>query len=819
MKAILPFIIILYLFTGIINAQTGVVKGIINDENGQPIEGVAVTFNDTGSTSNSKGEYSLNVPSGKLITISFSHVSYNTFVKRIRIPRNRTLTFSPKLNSKTEKIDEVVIKNNKEIAQGLDKVPIKTVKNLPSANTGIESSLKNVGLGVSGSNELSTQYNVRGGNYDENLVYVNGIEVYRPFLVRSGQQEGLSFVNPNLTQNVKFSAGGFQSKYGDKLSSVLDITYKKPDQFNVDLEASLLGGSATIETVTPNDKLSTIIGLRYRDNSLFVNSKDIETNFKPNFTDIQAFLSYDINEKFNLDLLGNFSLNNYNYTPVSRRTNFGTIADPLALVVNYKGKEDDQYLTLFGALKGNYLVNEDLNISLTATAYNTQEEEHYDIFAFYGIGEVDANFGSDNFGEVQFTQAIGSQLNHARNDLDALISSIQAKATFKKGNHVFEFGAKYQIEDIKDRIIEWEVIDSAGFSIRPPYLIPRNDEPYEPFTGPIVPFTSTRANNKIQIKRLSGYTQWSKSSYLNDHELWYNIGIRAQHWSVNGDEFSSKSHTVLSPRVQFAIKPKWEKDMLFRVSGGYYYQPPFYRELRDSLGIVHPEVKAQRSIHFVLGNDYSFTLWDRPFKLVTEAYYKSLTDVNPFTIDNVQIRYRAKNNAKAYATGFDSRLNGEFVPGTESYFTFGYLLTKENIDNRGYISRPTDQRLKFAILFQDYVPKNPNLKMYLNLVYNTGVPGGSPSYADPYIFQNRLKDYFRSDIGISYVLVDQKKQANSNWLQKFKKFSIGIELFNMFDVQNSITNTWVRDISSNNSVAIPNFLSGRILNFKMNMSF
>ena len=819
MKAILPFIIILCLFTGIINAQTAVVKGIINDENGRPIEGVAITYNDTGSTSNSKGEYSLEVPSGKFITISFSHVSYNTFVKRIRIPRNRTLTFSPKLNSKTEKIDEVVIKNNKEIAQGLDKVSIKTVKNLPSANPGIESSLKNVGLGVSGSNELSTQYNVRGGNYDENLVYVNGIEVYRPFLVRSGQQEGLSFVNPNLTQNVKFSAGGFQSKYGDKLSSVLDITYKKPDQFKIDLEASLLGGSATIETVTPNNKLSTIIGLRYRDNSLFVNSKDIETNFKPNFTDIQAFLSYDINDKFNLDLLGNFSLNNYNYTPVTRRTNFGTIADPLALVVNYEGKEDDQYLTLFGALKGNYSVSEDLNISLTATAYNTQEEEHYDIFAFYGIGEVDANFGSDNFGEVQFTQAIGSQLNHARNDLDALISSIQAKATLKKGDHVFEFGAKYQIEDIKDRIIEWEVIDSAGFSIRPPYLLPRNDEPYKPYTGPIVPFTSTRANNEIQINRLSGYAQWSKTSYLNDHELWYNIGIRAQQWSVNGDEFSSKSHTVFSPRVQFAIKPKWEKDMLFRVSGGYYYQPPFYRELRDSLGIVHPEVKAQRSIHFVMGNDYSFTLWDRPFKLVTEAYYKYLTDVNPFTIDNVQIRYRAKNNAKAYATGFDARLNGEFVPGTESYFSFGYLLTKENIDNKGYISRPTDQRLKFAILFQDYVPKNPNLKMYLNLVYNTGVPGGSPSYADPYIFQNRLRDYFRSDIGISYVLVDQKKQANSNWLQKFKEFSVGIELFNMFDVQNSITNTWVRDISSNNSVAIPNFLSGRILNFKMNMSF
>ena len=313
--------------------------------------------------------------------------------------------------------------------------------------------------------------------------------------------------------------------------------------------------------------------------------------------------------------------------------------------------------------------------------------------------------------------------------------------------------------------------------------------------------------------------QWSRQFDVNEHELWVNLGVRAQNWIVKPKNGVSDKHTVVSPRAQMAFKPNWEKDMLFRISGGYYFQPPFYRELRDSLGLVHPEVKAQRSIHLVLGNDYSFKLWDRPFKLITEAYYKSLTDVNPFTIDNVQIRYRARNNAVAFATGFDARLNGEFVPGTESYFTFGYLLTKENIEDRGYISRPTDQRLKFAILFQDYVPRNPNLKMYLNLVYNTGVPGGSPSYADPYNFQNRLRDYFRSDIGISYVLVDQKKKSQASWLQKFKEFSIGIELFNMFDVQNSITNTWVRDIAADQSVAVPNFLSGRVLNIKANVRF
>ena len=818
MKTIIPLIFLVF-FTNLLFAQTVVIKGIVKDENGNPIENVSITFYKKGTATNVNGEYSIEIPSGKYVTITFSHLTFETYKKRIRARRGRAITFNPILKTKTEEIEGVVIKNNRDKAKGIDKISVKTIEKTPGGNAGVENTLKNIGIGVSGTNELSTQYNVRGGNYDENLVYVNGIEVYRPFLVRSGQQEGLSFVNSNLTQNVKFSAGGFQAKYGDKLSSVLDITYKKPQQFSVRLDASLLGASATFENISLKNKLATIIGVRYRDNSLLVNSKDIEANFKPNFTDAQTYISYQFSKKFSLGFLGNFAVNNYDYKPVTRRTNFSTIANPQALIVNYQGKEDDQYLTLFGALKASYKVNENLNINLTTTAYNTQEEEHFDIFAFYGIGEVNFDLGSVNAGNVEFVQAIGSQLDHARNDLDALITSVQAKATLKKGDHIFEFGAKYQLEDIKDRIIEWEVVDSAGFSLRPPHLLPRNDEPYEPFTGPLVPFTNTRATNSVQINRISGFAQWSKTLYVNDHQLWFNAGLRAQQWNIKGDAIASDNHVVISPRVQFAIKPNWDKDMLFRISGGFYYQPPFYRELRDSLGIVHPEVKAQRSIHFVLGNNYSFKLWDRPFKLITEAYYKSITDVNPFTVDNVQIRYRAKNNATAFATGFDARLNGEFVPGTESYVSFGFLLTKENIENRGAIARPTDQRIKLAVLFQDYVPNNPNLKMYMNMVYQSGVPGGSPSYADPYIFQNRLKGYFRSDIGISYVFVDGKKKPNAAWLQKFRELSVGIELFNMFDVQNSITNTWVRDISSNSSVAVPNFLSGRVLNARLSMRF
>jgi hypothetical protein len=814
----LIFLFIFGIFSFFLSAQTATIKGKVVDRNNSPLENVSVSYKNMGTTTNKLGEYELKVPANQNIDILYSHISYYRYIKRIRISKGKTLQFTPKLSLKTEEIDEVIIKDQQAEAEGITKLNKEIVKNLPSANDGIESVLKTL-PGVNFNNELSTQYNVRGGSFDENLVYVNDIEVYRPFLIRSGQQEGLSFVNPNLTRNISFSAGGFQAKYGDKLSSVLDITYRKPTKFGAAVELSLLGASATIEGISKDNKLNALIGARYRNNSLFVNSSDVNSNFEPNFTDIQAYVSYNFTEKFTLDFLGSYAINNYNFTPISRLSNFGTIINPLALVVNYEGQEKDSYKTLFGALKGIYSINDDLTLQLTTSIYNTREQEHYDILAFYGIGEVNADFGSDNFGDVDFVQSIGSQLDHARNDLEAQISNVNLKVTYRKNTDLFEFGIKYQHENIKDQINEWQVIDSAGFSIRPPDLLPNNDEPYTPFTGPIVPFFGVKAKNNVNTDRFSGFVQWSKKSSINEHTVWYNLGVRAQYWTINGRNIESDSHTVVSPRAQFAIKPNWDKDMLFRISGGLYYQPPFYRELRDSSGIVHPEVKAQRSIHLVVGHDFSFKMWERPFKLVSEAYYKKLTNVNPFTIDNVKIRYRAKNNAEAFATGFDVRLNGEFVPGTESWFSFGYLLTKENIDNRGYISRPTDQRLKFAILFQDYVPTIPNLKMYLNLVYNTGVPGGSPSYADPYLFQNRLKDYFRSDIGISYVFVDYQNPPKYKWQEVFKELSAGIELFNMFDVQNSITNTWVKDISSNRSIAIPNYLSGRVLNIKVSMRF
>ena len=831
MKTNFLSVVFLVFFTNVVVAQKATIKGVVKDQNNNPIVGVSVNFEKSGAVTNEKGEYTLliSIQKSTKVTIVYSHVSFQTLRKRLPVRKNRSTTYSPKLQTKTEEITDVIIdgkvkRKEKKRAEGTEVLDSKDIENIPTINDGVSGLLKNIGTGVSesGGGE-STTYNVRGGNYDENLVYINGIEVYRPFLVRSGQQEGLSIVNSDLTKNVEFSSGGFQAKYGDKLSSVLDITYRKPKEFGVKFNASLLGLNATVEgEMLKSKKLSAILGMRYRNNSLIVNSKDIESNYKPSFTDVQTYLSYKISEKLNVDFLGTFSLNQYNFTPYSRSTNFD-FPKVKALVVHYEGKEEDQYVTSFGALKMNYRVNDKLKLNLTTSVYNTQEEEYYDIHALYSIGDVNADFGSENFGNVEFPQSIGSQLDHARNDLDALITNVSLKAQYKTDlKDIFLIGLKFQQEDIIDRIIEWEVIDSAGFSVRPPGLINNtNDQPYNSYTGPIVPFTQVKAMNHIKINRFSGFAQWSKEVYIKDTQVWINTGVRSQTWQVIGATGADNidTHTVFSPRAQFAFKPDWKRNMLFRISGGYYHQPPFYKELRNKYGEVEPNVKAQQSIHLVIGNDYNFQLWERPFKLVMEAYYKKLTDVNPFTIDNVQIKYAANNNAVAYARGFDARIGGEFVPGTESYFSLGLLQTKENIDNKGYIYRPTDQRLKFSVLFQDYLPKYQNLKMYLNMIYNTGVPGGSPSYADPYLFQGRLKDYFRSDIGLNYIFKDSNNKSNKKWLKPFKEVSFGFELFNMFAVENTITNTWVRDVSYKRSYAIPNYLSGRIVNTKLRIRF
>lgn len=812
------FLFFTYAFFNL-HAQEATIKGVILDENNLPIPGVNVVAGTQGALTDFDGYYLLEIPSNQEVTITFSHVSHKNLQITVNLAPNEDYEFNPVLKTDIEQISEVVIRGreNKRV-EGITSLSPEAIRRIPGANAGVENLLKSL-PGVSSNNELSTQYAVRGGNYDENLVYVNEIEVYRPFLIRSGQQEGLSFVNSDLTSNVDFSAGGFQAKYGDKLSSVLDITYRRPADFGATLDASLLGGSVSAQGISEDGRLTGIVGLRYRDNSLLVDAQETETNFQPVFADAQAYLTYKFSNNFELGVLGNVSINDYSYEPLTRQTNFGTLADPVALLVFYEGQEQDRYDTYFGAMKGTWVVSDSFTSKFIASLYHTQEQEYFDILAQYRLGEVNTNIGDDNLGDVEFSEGIGSQLTHGRNDLDALIFNAEHKGLVELGDHSFEYGVKYTREDIRDRVQEYEIIDSAGFSIRPPIIDFANNQPYEPFTSPIVPYTNIRATNNVQIDRFSGYAQWSHRTNLGSNDVWLNAGVRAHNWTVSGEGIESTTQTVFSPRAQATLKPDWDMDMLFRLSGGFYHQPPFYRELRDSTGTVRPGVKAQQSIHIVLGNDYSFDLWGRPFTLNSEAYYKDLSDVNPYTLENVRIRYRATNNARAYAYGLDLRLAGEFVPGTESWVSFGYLKTEENIDDRGFIFRPTDQRLKFAVLFQDYVKVIPDLKMYLNLVYNTGLPGGSPSYADPYDYQTRLPDYKRADLGVSYVIVDQDKLRDKGWLSPFEELTLGAEIFNIFDVQNSITNTFVRDVYTKVQYAIPNYLTPRVFNVRLTARF
>lgn len=797
-------------------AQTARVKGVILDEFNAPIENVTVRVGDKGTVTNVNGFYFLEIPANTKVTLVFSHISFKKTTVEVTLKPNEDYELNPVLSSKVEQIGEVTVTgSNKKRVEGITAIDPVIIRRIPGANAGIENIIKTL-PGVYSNNELSTSYAVRGGNYDDNLVYVNEIEVYRPFLIRSGQQEGLSFTNTDMVEVVDFSAGGFQSKYGDKMASVLDITYRNPTQFKAGMEASLLGGSLTVEGVSKNQKWNNITGVRYRDNSLLVNSQETETNFRPTFFDVQSMVNFNASAKWQFSFLGNISQNRYNYQPLTRQTNFGTIDEPIALLVFYEGQENDTYLTMFGAGKAVYQYNDKNKLKFIASTYHTQEQEHYDILAQYRLGEVDSNIGSETFGDVFFTRGVGSQLNHARNNLDALIFNAEVKGFHEvKEKSQVEWGIKYTREDIRDRIVEWEVIDSAGFSLPNPLLGYINDQPYNPYTGPLAPYQNVRATNFTTINRFSGYAQWNYRGKMGTHQYWLNAGIRGHQWQVFDRNENGKSQVVFSPRTQFALKPNWEKDMVFRFSLGMYHQPPFYRELRGNDGAVNPNVKAQQSIHLVLSNDYSFKMWDRPFKLVSEAYYKHMTNVNTYTIDNVRIRYQANNDAEAYAYGFDARLNGEFVPGTESWFSFGYLKTEENQEGKGFIARPTDQRLKFGILFQDYMPNIPNVKLYLNLVYNTGLPGGSPAYADPYEYQLRLNDYRRADTGFSYVFKDESLTSSKKWLQPFSEFSLGFEIFNLFNNQNSITNTWVRDVYTKTQYGIPNYMTTRVFNLKL----
>jgi hypothetical protein len=629
-----------------------------------------------------------------------------------------------------------------------------------------------------------------------------------------------------LVSGISFSAGGFEAKYGDKMSSVLDIQYRKPKEFAGSISASLLGISGHIEGVAKKMPLTFLIGVRQKSNQYLLKSMETKGDYKPSFTDIQGLFTYDFSEKFNISFLGNYARNKYLMVPQTRETDFGTLNQALRLTIYFDGQEVDKFDTYMGAFSANYAPNIKTNLKFIASAFRSLESETYDIQGQYWLDQLENDFGNDQFGQVAFNMGVGTFLNHARNYLDALVYSAEHKGTLSKKKNFISWGAKYQHESISDKMSEWQMIDSAG------YTLPYNAE------GDLLLQEVVKSKNSLESSRYSGYLQnvWTLDGDSSGFSI--RTGIRANYWDVN-------KQMLISPRATIAYKPNLEKDILFRFSTGYYYQPPFYRELRDFKGNLNLDLKAQETIHFVLGSDWSFKAWGRPFKYIAEVYYKYMDNLVPYEIDNVRIRYYAKNNAKGYAAGIDMKVNGEFVKGIESWASLSVMQTQEDIKNDyyytyynktgeeiipgytfdsqatdsirhepGYIPRPTDQRVTFSLFFQDYLPKLPSFKMHLNLVYGSGLPFG-PSGYERYKDILRIPAYRRVDIGFSYMLKSEaKKLQQSNPFHYLKSVWLSLEVFNLLQTNNTVSYIWIKDVT-NRQYAVPNYLTSRQLNLRL----
>lgn len=791
----------LSLLGGVLFAQTAQISGKIVDENKKPIDKAEIIVADKSYFTNQDGDFKIDIPSNQSVTVTFNYNNYLSYAQTVSLrDKNKKQLFIQLVPDKNKAIelDEAIITFQSNSNKPLQSTSLSAaqMQQGPSLTGGVTDLLKTLPF-VNSNTELSSQYMVRGGNYDENLIYVNGMEVYKPQLIRSGQQEGLSFVNPNMTEFINFSAGGWEAKYGDKMSSVLDVTYKRPQKLEGQLEASLMGGSATIGGASKNKKLSAIIGARYQNRNLVLNTLKGDTNFNPQYYDVQTNINYKLNDKWNIAFLGTVSRSRYEMFPIKRDTYINRSDNPLLLTVYYNGKEDDKYGTETGNLSFTYQPNSKVDLALDVFAYHSKEQEYFDIQGSYFISEVDEK------GNATSTTDVGTQLDHARNNFDALVTGIQHKGKYKiNGNNNIEWGLKYQQEDIRDLWNEWQVIDSAGYVVTP-----------TPSNGLNLQYYVNSKNN-IKTNRISGYAQYTGKYMWNDTKVFLNAGLRTTYWDFNNE-------TDISPRAQIAVKPDWKSDMLFRFSTGIYYQPPFYREIRRLDGSLNDKVKSQKSIHFIAGNDYEFKWMDRPFKLTTELYYKILQDLNPYYVDNVRIRYTVDNNSKGYAYGLDMRLYGQFVPGIDSWFSASYARAYQNIDNRGNIPLPTDPRFKFSAFFQDYMDFLPSFKVNVNMVYASGLPNGAPQFSDPYDYQTTLSAYKRVDIGFVKELVNQKelKPSKGTFWSNFKEVSIGVDVFNVFDIKNQISNSWIRDVNSPAVYTMPNYLTGRFFNAKINFKF
>ena len=796
--------------------ETAYINGKITDENQMPIflANVAIPGTPYGTVTDEEGVFKLEIPANEDLTLSISYLGYEQITINLKLQPGETHEIRQVLRESVQNLNEVTIREQHERATTLNRIDIKTLDMLPNVSGNLETILGTM-PGVSSRSELSSQYSVRGGNFDENLVYVNQIEIHRPQLVRSGQQEGLSFINPDMVSSIKFSAGGFDAIYGDKMSSVLDITYRRPVQFGGAASISLLGGTLQLEGASKNRRFTHISGFRYKTTQYLLSSLETQGEYNPNFYDFQTLLTYKLAPKWEISFLGNINLNRYNFAPETRKTDFGTFQNPLNLRIFYEGQEQDRFDSYTGALTLQYAPSDRLSLKFIGASYYSIERESYDILGEYWINELDNRLNSETYGDSILNIGVGGQLNHARNNLNSLVYSAAHLGTFVGDRSTLRWGAKWQREQINDRISAWQMIDSVGYSV--------------PYTGhTITLFDVIKSNNELHSNRFTSFIQNTTTFEKGQTRFFLNAGIRASYWDMN-------NQFLLSPRVTFSVKPDWKRDLVFRLSSGYYFQPAFYRELRYPDGTLNKDIKAQQSIHFVLGGDYVFTAWGRPFKFTTEIYYKHLDNLIPYKLDNVRIVYAGENLASGYAVGLDMKIHGEFVPGAASWASLSLMKTEEDIKGDRYRSkegnlieagsypRPSDQRVMVGIFFRDYLPSLPDYKVLLNLIYGSGLPF-SPPNIPRYDVNFRMPSYKRVDIGFSKVMKRENATLKDGIpFRHLKSIWISAEVFNLLGTRNVISYTWIKTVSNQDNVpgafAVPNYLTGRRFNVRLTTRF
>ncbi len=790
--------------------QRVTISGKVTDSKLIVIENANILIKNTttGSVADINGAFTLRTTAEYPIVLQISSIGYST--TEFIINRGDNLKgIKISLSTKSEQISEVSVKGSQ--AEGsMSKIEANLTNVLPDASGGNIEGLIKTQLGVASNNELSSQYRVRGGNYDENLVYVNGIEVYRPFLIRAGQQEGMSFVNPELVSSVQFSPGGFNTEYGDKMSSVLDIRYKQPEEFTGSAQISILGASAHVEGVSKNKKLTFISGARYKTNKYLLGTMDVSGDYNPSFFDLQTYLTYEINPTWSVEGLGYYSRNAYNFIPEDRETVFGTISDVKKLKIYFEGEEKDLFNTGSVSAALSHARNSTNHYKLLVSGYRTYEEETYDILGQYWLQQLESSSGEEpNPDEGVTNIGVGSYLQHARNSLLGVIQNVALEGKHRFNEHLLSWQVKYQHEYFSDYINEWEMRDSAGYSV------PTNSEKLELAY-------SLNTNLKINSNRVMGYVQDEYRLQTNAGDLFFNYGARFNYWSYNG-EF------LFSPRLNVSYIPAGNNNFRLRGAVGIYYQSPLYKELRMPDGKLNENIKAQKSVHYVLGSDLYFDVKDRQFKFTTEAYYKHLTNLISYNIDNVRIRYSGVNDAVGYATGLDMKINGELVKGLESWASLSIMQTREDIlddfyeDKNGkivypgYIPRPSDQRVNFSLFFQDYLPNNPTFKVHLNLIFGSGLPFGPP-HSPRYKAIFRMPPYRRVDMGFSKDFTTFFNKNRDEKHSTFKRFWVGLDFFNLFNINNTISYFWVTDVN-NRQYAVPNYLTLRRINLKLHAEF